>query len=103
MGWEVYRTERRYRDPNQQQGGFLEPLPDFLPRDNELLRQTMKSRGWELTVTEAPPDIKNNKGRTFMASYNRQEKTFQTTEAYEHSAVCVAALKAHGFQISNDQ
>ena len=105
MGWRVDRTEQRYHDPNQQ-AGFWEALPDFLlPRDNELLRQTMKSRGYELTVTDTPPDVTNKKGRTFTASCSRQGKNFQATQSNEQLAVCLAALalEAHGLRIANDQ
>jgi hypothetical protein len=96
MGWEVHRTERTYRDPTQQLG-FLERLPDFLLGDQELLRQRMKTLGYELTVTENPPDIPKGMGKTFTASFSRKTESFQITESGENLAVCVAALKAYGF------
>ena len=102
MGWEVDRKERLYRHPQRQQGVF-EGLPDFLQRDHESLRQTMKSRGYKLTVTEKPLNLKENIGRMFTARYSHQNGSFQTTQPDERLAVCVAALKAYGFPISDDQ
>ena len=72
-------------------------------RDHELLLETMKSHAWELTRTENPADIKKGRGRTFTVSYSRQNATFQTTQSDERVAFCVAALKAYGWAISNDQ
>jgi hypothetical protein len=103
FGWEVDRAERLCRDPKEQGAGFLKKLPDFLMRDYELLRQTMKDRGYELTTTERPTDIQKGMGRMFTASFKSQTGTFQTTQSDERLAVCVAALIAHGFKISNDQ
>jgi hypothetical protein len=103
MGWEVYRAERTYRDPKQLDHGVLEKLPDFLMREHGLLRETMKSRGYELTVIENPTDFKEGRGKTFTASFSRPNESSETTQPDERQAVCVAALKACGFQISNDQ
>jgi hypothetical protein len=105
MRWEVLTMEpggRFYRDPEQQGRGAMGKLPDFLLKDHELLRQTMRDRGYELTIAERPPDLQKGRGRMFMATYTGQGKSVQTTQPDEDLAVCVAALKAHGFQIAND-
>src|SRR5260370_41623639 len=99
MGSE-FRAEGIYWDPKHQE---LKELPEFLMRDNGLLRETMKSRGYELNVTENPTDLKKGTGKTFTASFGRPNESFQTTQSDERLAVCVAALKAYGFPISNDQ
>jgi hypothetical protein len=107
MGWEVFTMAegpggRFYRDAMQ---GAIDKLPDFvlLQKDYELLRQTMVKRGYDLTVTENAPDIKNNVGRTFTATYRRQSESFQGTQGDEKIAVCVAALKAYGLQLPSDE
>lgn len=102
MGWEVDRKQLLYRDLTEQTG-FMQKLPDFLlGPSNELLRETMKDRGYELTVTETQADFQKKIGRTFTARFSRQNQSFQTKQADENTAVCLAALKAYGFQLSND-
>jgi len=99
MEWQVDRAQRLYRDPAQRDGAF-KPLPDFLLRDHELLRQTMRDRGYELVTIGDPPGFR---GKMFTASFRRREESFLTTQPDERQAVCVAALKVYGLQISNDQ
>jgi hypothetical protein len=108
MGWEVITMEpiepggHFYLNPKQQGGETMGKLPDFLLKDHELLRQTMKDRGYELTIAERPPDPKKGRGRMFKATYTGQNKSVETTQSDERLAVCVAALKAHGFPLSHD-
>jgi hypothetical protein len=79
----------------------LETLPDFclVTRDHELLRKTLKDRGYELEVTENAPDHEHGIGRTFTASLERQGENVRETSADERLAVCIAALKAHGCRL----
>ena len=80
--------------------GSFEKLPDFLLRDHEWFRQTMRDRGYELSVVKNPPDLR---GTMFTASYRHKGASFRSTQPEERQAVCVAGLKVYGLQVSNDQ
>jgi hypothetical protein len=100
MGWEVDRDQRTYRDPHKDpDAGSPKPLPDFLlsPHAHNSLRETMKNRGFALKITHHPLDWKKSIGKTVTAQFSRHKQSFQATKPEESLAVCVAALKAHGW------
>ena len=94
--------ERFFRDPTKPEETAMGKLPDFLLKDNTLLRRTMEDRGWRLTIAERQADLQKGRGRMYVATYAGPGKSVQTAQSDENLAVCVAALKVFGFPISDD-
>ncbi len=95
FGWTVDKERGIYTDPGVE-SGHGKACPDFLvlKEAQDMLRDKMSERQFELRVIQNPINEGENIGKTFTAIFTKANADFEQTEAHEYLAVCRAALKA---------
>jgi len=81
--------------------GSARMCPNFLEsiEAQELLKQEMSRRGFMLKISHSPDSPEINQGRTSTAVFFQGGREFESTQPYEHWAVCFAALLAIGYPL----